>query len=461
VVEGMDLDSLRSGVNWAFESFASYMDALRSISPYINVAVLAGHSVIRTAVMGEDASSRNVATTEELSTMCSMVREAMDQGAVGFASSYSLNHSGYAGVPMPSTITPWSEFDMLVGAMSQHDHGIVQLASGIRTVDELAELSVNHNRAVFQSTGMAMFNEQEPDRAIEIFEACKAANSRGQQVYVQIPCQPLSFDFTMANAYPFYSHDAFGAIKACPPDELKKIFSDNDFRDRFRSSLQNPRPGMIFQGNWNRVTVAVPALEKNAHLANQTIESIARNQGIDPLDLIMDLSLEEDLKTTFIGQFLNVGDDGVAELLQHESGVVSLSDAGAHLVFMCDAGFGLHFLGKWVRERGEFSLAQGIQRLTSHPADLYGLIDRGRIQPGAHADMMLFDPEKVGVTPAERVYDLPGGGPRTIRRPIGLHSVFVNGVEVFDGKDYVEHTNGPGHVLDRFQPSQNNRSTSN
>ena len=163
VVEGMDLDSLRSGVNWAFESFGSYMDALRSIAPYINVAVLAGHSVIRTAVMGEDASSRREATTEELSAMCSMVRAAMDQGAVGFASSYSLNHSGYAGVPMPSTITPWSEFDTLVGAMSQHDHGIVQLASGVRTVDELEELSVNHNRAVFQSTGMAMFNEQEPD----------------------------------------------------------------------------------------------------------------------------------------------------------------------------------------------------------------------------------------------------------------------------------------------------------
>ena len=305
-----------------------------------------------------------------------------------------------------------------------------------------------------------MFNEQEPDRAIQIFDACKAANSRGQQVYVQIPCQPLSFDFTMANAYPFYSHDAFGAIKACTPDELKKIFSDNDFRNRFRSSLQNPQPGMIFQGNWNRVTVAVPALAKNTHLANQTIESIARDQGTDPLDVMMDLSLEEDLKTTFIGQFLNVGDDGVAELLRHESGVVSLSDAGAHLVFMCDAGFGLHFLGKWVRERGEFSLAQGIQRLTSHPADLYGLIDRGRIQPGAYADMILFDPEKVGVTPAERIHDLPGGGPRTIRRPLGLHSVFVNGVEVFDGKSYVEHTSGPGHILDRFQPSENNRSTS-
>ena len=118
----------------------------------------------------------------------------------------------------------------------------------------------------------------------------------------------------------------------------------------------------------------------------------------------------------------------------------------------------MHVLGKWVRERGDFSLDQGIQRLTSHPAELYGLIDRGRIQPGAYADMMLFDPDKVGVTPAERVYDLPGGGPRTIRRPVGLHSVFVNGIEVFDGKAYVEHTSGPGHILDRFQPSQNNHS---
>ena len=105
-------------------------------------------------------------------------------------------------------------------------------------------------------------------------------------------------------------------------------------------------------------------------------------------------------------------------------------------------------------------MSQAIQRLTSHPADLYGLIDRGRIEPGAHADMILFDPEKVGVTPAERVYDLPGGGPRTIRRPAGLHNVFVNGIEVFDGKNYVEHSNGPGHILDRFQHSKNNQSAS-
>ena len=336
-----------------------------------------------------------------------MVAEAMASGAIGFASSYSLNHSGYNGVPMPSTISGWSEFDFLIKAMGDHSHGIVQLASGPRSVEDLEAISAKYKRAMFLSTGMAMFNEQKPDRAIGIFNACAAANTKGRQVYVQIPCQPLSFDFTMANAYPFYSHDGFAQVKAYSPEQLKRVFRENEFRDRFRDSLANPQPGMIFQGNWERVTIAVPTLNKNLPLANQSIEEVARAQNRDPLDVILDLSLEEDLQTTFIGQFLNIGDAGVNELLQHESGVVALSDAGAHLTFMCEAGFGLHFLAKWVRERGDFTLTQGIQRLTSHPADLYGLIDRGRIVPGAYADLMLFDPDQVGVTAAERIQDLP------------------------------------------------------
>ena len=455
VVEGMNLDSLRAGVRWKFEEFSDYISALRNIGPYINVAVLAGHSVIRTAVMGEDASLREQATLQELELMGKMVAEAMASGAIGFASSYSLNHSGYNGVPMPSTISGWSEFDFLIKAMGEHSHGIVQLASGPRSIEDLEAISAKHGRAMFLSTGMAMFNEQEPYRAIDIFNACAAANAKGRQVYVQIPCQPLSFDFTMANAYPFYSHDGFDQIKAYNPEQLKTVFREDDFRRRFRASLANPQPGMIFQGNWERVTIAIPTLKKNSLLANQSIEEVARTQNRDPLDVILDLSLEEDLQTTFIGQFLNVGDAGVNELLQHESGVVALSDAGAHLTFMCEAGFGLHFLAKWVRERGDFTLAHGIQRLTSHPADLYGLIDRGRIVPGAYADLMLFDPDQIGVTAAERIQDLPGGGSRTIRQPIGLHGVFVNGAQVFDGEKYLDYATGPGMVLDHFRSSKN------
>src|SRR6185369_9533130 len=112
------------------------------------------------------------------------------------------------------------------------------------------------------------------------------------------------------------------------------------------------------------------------------------------------------------------------------------------------------FLARWVRERGDFDLVEGVRRLTSHPADLYGIPDRGRLVPGAHADMLLFDPATVGVSPAERVADLPGGGRRTIRRPIGVHGVYCNGVRTFDGTRYVPHAKGPGAILDRFNHSR-------
>jgi N-acyl-D-aspartate/D-glutamate deacylase len=450
VVEGMDLDALRQGITWDFESFGDYMAMLRRRGAYANLAVLAGHSTIRTAVMGEDASQRKDATPEELAKMKAMVAEAMAQGAIGLGASYSLNHSGYGGVPMPSTIAPMSELDALVGAMGPRGTGVVEIASGAKTPQELEPMAAKHGRPFFQGTGVAMYNDQAPQRALGIFEECAAAIRRGVGLYVQIPCQPLSFDFTMANAYPFYSHAAFDPIKAYTPEQLEAVFRDPSWRARFREDLKHPRPGMIFQGNWDRVMVAVAHKPANAGYVNRYAAEIATSEHRDPLDVVLDLSLDENLETAFLGRFLNVGDEGVARLLKHKAGVVALSDAGAHLIYMCDAGFGLHFLAHWVRERGDFDLAEGVRRLTSHPADLYGIVNRGRIAVGAQADLLLFDAATVGITPAERVADLPGGGRRTIRRPTGVHGVFCNGVMTFDGKDYVKHAKGPGHVLNRF-----------
>jgi N-acyl-D-aspartate/D-glutamate deacylase len=459
VVEGMDLDALRQGIAWDFESFGEYMAMLRRRGAYANLAVLAGHSTIRTAVMGEDASQRQEATPQELARMKELVADAMRNGAIGLGASYSLNHSGYGGVPMPSTIAPMSELDALVGAMGPRGAGVVEIASGVKTPQELEPIAARHGRPFFQGTGVAMYNEQAPDRALRIFDDCAAAIRRGAGLYVQIPCQPLSFDFTMANAYPFYSHSAFDPIKAYSPERLKAVFRDPSWRARFRQDLSQPRPGMIFQGNWDRVMVAATHKPSNARYLNRYAAEIGAAEQRDPLDVVLDLSLEEDLATAFLGRFLNVGDDGVARLLKHEAGVVALSDAGAHLIYMCDAGFGLHFLAHWVRERGDFDLAEGVRRLTSHPADLYGIADRGRIALGAHADLLLFDPATVGLTPAERIADLPGGGRRTIRRPTGVHGVFCNGVPTFDGRDYVRHAKGPGHVLDRFARSRSTPTT--
>lgn len=458
VVEGMDLDALRTGIAWDFESFSDYMAMLRRRGAYANLAVLTGHSTIRTAVMGEDASQRVDATPDELARMKALVADAMANGAIGLGASYSLNHSGFGGVPMPSTIAPMSELDALVGAMGPRGQGVIAIASGVKTPQELEPMAAKYGRPFFQGTGMAMYNEQEPQRALKIFDDCAAAIRRGNGLYVQIPCQPLSFDFTMANAYPFYSHSAFDPIKAFTPEQLKDVYRDASWRAKFRENAKNPRPGMIFQGNWDRIMVAVAQKPANAKYVNRYLHEIAQAEHRDPLDVMLDLSLDENLETAFLGRFLNVGDDGVAKLLKHEAGVVALSDAGAHLIYMCDAGFGLHFLARWVRERGDFDLVEGIRRLTSHPADLYGIQNRGRIAVGAQADLLLFDPATVGVSPAERLADLPGGGRRTIRRPTGVHGVFCNGVRTFDGKDYAKHAKGPGHVLDRFNTSRGQHS---
>jgi N-acyl-D-amino-acid deacylase len=184
-----------------------------------------------------------------------LVADAMGQGAIGLGASYSLNHSGWGGVPMPSTISDISEFDALVGAMGGPGRGVVEISSGPITPDAMEEIAARYGRRIFMSTAVALYNEQYPQRALGVFDACSAAQARGNELYIQITCQPLSFDFTLASAYPFYSHPAFDPIKAYDREQLKAVFRDPSFRERFRADLRNPKPGTVFQGNWERIIV--------------------------------------------------------------------------------------------------------------------------------------------------------------------------------------------------------------
>jgi N-acyl-D-aspartate/D-glutamate deacylase len=151
-----------------------------------------------------------------------------------------------------------------------------------------------------------------------------------------------------------------------------------------------------------------------------------------------------------IAKLFQNDDAGVAPLLKHPAGVLALSDAGAHLIYFCDAGFGLHFLAHWVRGNGTFTLEEGVRRLTSDPARKYRIPHRGEIRQGHFADLLVFDPKTVGLTSLERARDLPGGGARMLRKPLGVHGVWVNGVLVHDGRDYAPLARGPGRVLRQY-----------
>ncbi|HTO46330.1 MAG TPA: amidohydrolase family protein [Burkholderiales bacterium] len=449
VVEGMDLDALAAGTRWDFESFPDYLALLRRVKPAINVGVFAQHSTIRTAVMGGDASTRREPTDEELARMQALVREALDAGAVGFASSFSPNHSGFAGLPMPSTIASDAELRALVGTLGEAGRGVFMMATGPRATPEFMESLVEATgRPAFISTVLTMYSEAEPERGLGYYERCAAALARGHEVYIQTTCQPLSFDFTLRDPYLLLSHDAFDRVKTAGPDELGAIYADPAFRNRFRENLARPRAGILFYGNWATIEVAAAPAQRAAE--GRSVAALAQERGKDPLDFFFDFALASGLDAHFVGKLFQNHDAGVAPLLRHPAGVIALSDAGAHLIYMCDAGFGLYFLKHWVRETGTFALEEGVRRLTSHPAALYRIPERGRIAPGMWADLMLFDPRTVGLSGLERVADLPGGGSRMTRRPQGVEGVWVNGTKVYDGKRGRVFAEGPGQVLTRF-----------
>jgi N-acyl-D-aspartate/D-glutamate deacylase len=433
VVEGMDVDALLAGTRWDFETFADYLDMLERTKPLANVGVLAGHSCIRTAVMGEEASTRAVPTEDELRSMKAMLREALQAGAAGFATSFSPNHSGWAGKPMPSTIASDEELKSLVSVL---DTGIFVIASGPRATPEyLEQIAADTRRPVFMVTVLTMHSAAHPGRAMQYYEKCAAAIARGRELYIHTTCQPLSFDFTLQEPYILYSHSAFDAVQKAP--DRKVVYRSAAFRDEFRKNLLNPKSGILFYGDWSQVEQdGVPITE------------LARKAGKDPLDYVFDLPLD----TQLVAKLFQNDDAAVTPLLQHPAGVIALSDAGAHLIYFCDAGFGLHFLAHWVRERRTFTLEEGVRRLTGDPARKYRIPGRGTIAPGQWADLLLFDPRTVGISSLEKRKDLPAGGTRMIRRPLGVHGVWVNGISVFDGAKYRAEDRRPGHVLRKFAP---------
>ena len=447
-VEGMSLDSLKAGMDTDYESFGDYLDLLRRKGVYPNVACLASHTVMRTAVMGDEGSTRP-STPEELAQMSALLREAMDAGAVGLASSSNENHRGAGGIPIASRLADDDEFRALARIMAEYDHGVFMATFGERhSIPFLEEICRISGRPGLYAPHFHYAHQ--PERARTIMRMAEEARSRGVPVYTQGSCQPLSLTFTLDKAYILKAMHPWPASE--DHAELRRIFADPAFRQSFRETLAAADSQHIFKGRWDWVPVAVASLEKNRDLTGKTIAEIASERGQDPLDTFLDIGLEEDFTTKFTFYMLNMEEEGVAEIIANDGTMISLSDAGAHNSLLCDAGYAMHLFGHWVREKGLFDLPRAIRKVTSDPAAVYGIIDRGRLVPGAWADMILFDPETIHITPMSRHFDLPAGGERLLRRAPGLKGTWVNGIQVFDGETY-RRVPAPGQVLTRFDTS--------
>jgi len=445
-VEGMSFEALEAGVgrDWPFETFPQYLDAVERLGTAINVAAFVGHTPVRMYVMGEESTQRT-ATDAEIAQMRAIVREAIEAGAVGFATSKAPTHVGYGGKPVPSRAAELDEVKALVSELAHLKRGVVQATVGPGLFfDQFAEIAREFGRPVTWTALLAGMlgpgsHRMLLDRSIDLIQ-------QGLPIIPQVSCRPLMFDFDLKEPFAFESLPVFKPVSEADTEGKKRIYRDPAFRqamkDTFASSMAGP-----FAAAANRIQIS--SSPNDPSIEERTVEAVARERGVDPVDLMLDLALATDLKARFRMAIVNDNEDDVAELLSDKHTVLGLSDAGAHASQLCDACFSTHLLGRWVREKGVLQIEEAVRMLTSRPAEVLGISDRGHLAVGMPADVVVFDPETVGASKLRRAYDQPAGANRFVADASGIDAVIVNGTIIRrNGNDALDATGPlPGRLL--------------
>ena len=444
-VEGMSLEALEAGLgsNWPFETFPQYLDALEKRGSAINVAALFGHTPLRLYVMGEESTER-AATADEIAAMKKLVREAMDAGAIGFGTSVSVSHNGYAGKPVPSRQATVEEMDALVSVMGELKRGLMQITIGRDfSTRHMAEVSRKYNVPVTWTALLSYLYG--PGGHRKQLDLAAEQRKSGALVIPQVSCRPLNFEFTFAEPFIFdvmKFMNELAVAEARTPGTRRRAYADPAWREKLRSELTP-----LFRNWWDRVIIAwAPSARE---LEEQPLPQAAARLGKDPVDLALDLALANDLQARFRMAVMNFDETEVAELITDPNTIIALSDAGAHASQLCDACYSTYLLGHWVRERKTFTIEQAVHNLTQRPAEMFGITDRGLLAEGRPADVVVFDPKTVGPGPLKRVYDLPAGADRLVSEASGIDAVIVNGKLIRrDGKDAVAANDKlPGRLL--------------
>jgi len=431
-VEAIPFEVLKAGITWDWESFPEYLDAAAKRKPALNLAFLAPLTPFRHYVMGE-ASMERAATDEETAKIAGLLGEALDAGAFGFSSTLLNQHMGYGGRPLACRNASRAELKAYCNALRARGKGAIEFAMTRQiAVLENAELELldfmleESRRPV---TFIAMFDRDDlPEAVRETLR--KAAPMIAKGARPQTSPLPLTREVNMRSPFSFA---AFPSWKRVFEDKSKAaqaaVYRDPAFRNQFREELKRP----LSFGNWERITVHEVKNPSLKHMEGKTVAQLAAERGVDGVDALLDLTLEDDLENEFTMQSFNTRADRMAEILNDPTVLLGLGDGGAHLDMLCDAGYPSYVLGTWVREKKVLTLEEAVRRMTSDPADFFGIRDRGRIAPGLAADLVLFDPQTVGSAGRpERIYDLPGGAKRMVMRSRGIEMTLVNGTPTWE-----------------------------
>jgi N-acyl-D-aspartate/D-glutamate deacylase len=443
-VEDMSLETLTAGVPWdEFETFPQYLDAVRRRGTVLNYGCYVGHTAVRIHAMGYESYER-AATDDEIAAMQRLIADAMDGGAIGFATSASPTHNGDSGRPVPSRVADIAELRELMLPVRDAQRGVIaMLPGGVFSNQQMFDLQREIGRPF---TWTALLTIKGLDYHVRVMEEHDRARAEGVDVWPQVSCRPLAFQMNLLEPFTFNMRAAFAELMDRPRDERAAAYRSPEWRARAWDDLNNTR---VLPTNWGSMSVAES--ERHPELIGRSVRELAAERGVNELEAMLDIALDDNLETRFRSVLANNDPEAIAWLLPQRNALLGLADSGAHVGQLCDACFATDLLGNWVRDKKVMPLEQAIHKLSGEPASVYGLSDRGTIEVGKAADITVFDFETVAPGGLRRVRDFPANGERlTADQPVGMTHTLVNGVPIRVDGDPVPaalHAR-PGVILD-------------
>ncbi|MQT01314.1 N-acyl-D-amino-acid deacylase family protein [Streptomyces jumonjinensis] len=435
-VEGMSLVALEEGAPWNWHGFGEYLDALEGRIA-VNAGFMVGHCALRRHVMGPDAIGGQP-SPEQLRRMLDLCHEAMEAGAWGLSTTQSSTHTDGDGVPVASRHAPPEEPIALSKAVADHE-GTQLEAIVAGCLDQFSDDEIDLFTAMTAAAGRPLnwnvltIDAAVPERVPRQLAAGERARAAGGRIValtmpILTPMNMSLGTFCALNLIP-----GWGETLALPVPERIARLRDPAVRAELLRRANSPEAGVFRRlADFGRYVIGDTYSVRNRGLTGRVVRDIAAERGQDPFRCLVDICAEDELRTV-LWPMPTDNDPASWELRQstwrHPDVLLGGSDAGAHLDRMCGAPYTTRFLGDCLRGRGLVPLEEAVKMLTDDPARLFGLRDRGRVQPGFHADLVLFDPARIDAAPAALVHDLPGGSPRLDAKAIGIVSVRVNGVE--------------------------------
>lgn len=445
-VEDIPKDSIMQGLPWDWRSYGEYLGFLDRMPKGINVGGMVGHVAVRWHVMGPDSLDEAPASPGQVAAMCDLVDEAMGAGALGFSTSRTLLHRTPDGRPIPGTFADDDELFAIGDVLGRHGRGVFEsaprfeaagpdFAGGRHEIEVLGEITRRSGRP---STFGLVYSARKPEMCDLVLGYVADENAAGGHLRPQTTCRSIGVVLGIQHRTPWdRAGETWKSMRPMSLQQRLDVIRDPESRARL---VQEANSGDQMTGtlvDLSRLHL-LDATDPDYRIGpDGTLEAQAAAAGVSPVELFLDATDRSNGSVMLSLPVLNQDFDAIERMLHDESIVMGLADAGAHVGQIMDSSQPTFFLSHWVRDTGFFTIEEGVRRITSDTADLFGLVDRGRLAEGAYADVNIIDLDGLSLAGPEYVHDFPGGAGRYVQRGSGYDYTLVNG-EVF--MDHGEHT---------------------